>query len=306
MARMHRVGAALLTVVAVGALLAACRTPIVQAACDGRLIASTTGTLKDPALIETSGLASSAQNPGVLWANNDSGDTARLFAISEAGATRVIYGLSGATAIDWEDIAIGPGPEANTPYIYAGDIGDNGEQRPNIVVYRVAEPIVVGDGGTYPLDHVDALTFTYPDGSHDAEALVVDPRTGEIYIVIKHLSGGPAAVYRAPAGLKDGSTTVLTKVGAVDLPRIPFVNAVTGADISRDGTTIAVRTYGGVRLWGRGANQSVIAALGADPCTGPIPVEVQGESIGIQPNGRGYFTASEGVNVPLHRFMIPK
>ena len=73
-----------------------------------------------------------------------------VFAVSaDRRAARAIYALDGATAIDWEDIAIGPGPQAETPYLYVGDIGDNAERRPNIVVYRVAEPKVVGGGGTH-------------------------------------------------------------------------------------------------------------------------------------------------------------
>ena len=50
----------------------------------------------------------------------------------------------------------------------------------------------------------------------------------------------------------------------------------------------------------------MIDALGAKPCHGPVPVEVQGEALGFQPDGRGYFTVSEGANVPLHHFDAPK
>ena len=194
------------------------KSAIFQAACAGTLVPSTPGTLASAEMDETSGLVVSAKNPGTLWANNDSGDVARLFAISPTGAFRGIYPLAGATALDWEDVAIGPGPTPDTPYLYVGDIGDNAENRPNIVVYRVAEPDVAGDGGTYPLDGVDALTLQYPDGPHDAEALMVDPRSGELYIVVKHLAGGAAGVYRAPARLAAGTTTVLERVGELRAP----------------------------------------------------------------------------------------
>jgi hypothetical protein len=276
---------------------------IFRSACAGTLVPTTTGTLASAEMDETSGLVVSAKNPGTLWANNDSGDVARVFAISPTGALRGIYPLVGATALDWEDIAIGPGPTPSTPYLYAGDIGDNLENRPNVVVYRVAEPSVVGDGSTYPLDGVDALTLQYPDGPHDAEALMVDPRSGELFIVVKHLAGGAAGVYRAPAGLPAGTTTVLQRVGELRLS-VGLLNAVTAADISRDGGTIGIRTYGGVRLWNRG-DRTVIATLGTTPCEGPIPFESQGESLGLAPGGRSYFTASEGVNVPLHQFAVP-
>jgi hypothetical protein len=301
--RMKRIGAALLTVCAVGALLAACRTPIVQAACDGKLITSTTGTLQDPALIETSGLAVSAQNPGTLWAHNDSGDTARLFAISESGATRAIYALSGATAVDWEDIALGRGPVAGRAYQYAGDIGDNFVNRTEIVVYRVAEPVVTGSG-TQALTGVDKLTLKYPDGAKDAEALMIDPRTGEIYVIQKSLSGGAVGIYRAPADLAEGSTTVMTRVGTLTLPA-GLANAVTAGDISADGNSIAVRTYGAVHLWSRAADQTVVATLAAAECRGPVPAEGQGESVAFRPDGRAYYTVSEGGSAALHRFDAP-
>lgn len=277
-------------------------SPVVQSACDGTLDTSTSGTLPSPEINEASGLAASAKNPGTLWINNDSGDSARVFAVSPAGALQGIYPFEGASAIDWEDIALGPGPLAKTPYLYAADIGDNGEARPNVVVYRVEEPEVVDDGGTHPLAGVAALTLTYPDGAHDAEALMVDPRSGDIYIVIKHLAlGGPAAVYRAPGGLAAGSTTALVRAGEVKLPRIPFFGAATAGDISRNRKAIGIRTYGGVQLWHLGPKQSVIAALATKPCKGPIPFEAQGESLGFQPDDRGYFTAGEGLGVPIHQ-----
>ncbi len=280
------------------------KSAVYEAACAGTLVASTPGGLASTEMDESSGLVVSATNPDTLWINNDSGDTARVFAVSTTGALRGIYALAGATALDWEDIAIGPGPQPSTPYLYVGDIGDNAEGRANIVVYREKEPTVVGDGGTYTLDGVDALTLQYPDGPHDAEALLVDPRSGELYVIAKHLAGGPAGVYRAPAGLAAGSTTVLALVGDLKLP-LGLLNAVTAADISRDGNTIGVRTYGAVRLWNRGRH-SVIATLGSKPCDGPIPGEIQGESLGLAPGGLEYFTVSEGVNVPLHELAAPK
>jgi hypothetical protein len=288
-----------------GSAAGAARPAVVQAACDGTLDRKTTGTLQSSEQDETSGLVVSAKNPDTLWLNNDSGDSARVFAVAPDGSRRGTYVLSGATAIDWEDLAMGPGPTAGAPYLYVGDIGDNNEQRPNIVVYRVAEPEVTGDGGGHTLTDVDALTLQYPDGAHDAEALMVDPRTGDLYIVIKRLTGGPAAVYRAPAGLQAGSTTTLSKVGKIDLPRLPLVASVTAADISRDGAVIGIRTYGGVRLWARGAKQSVMAALGGDPCQGPVPIEVQGEALGFRPDRPSYFTVSEGAHAPIHEFAAP-
>lgn len=300
--RLRRFGATALAVGAVGLGLAACRTPIAQAACDGKLVTSTPGTLLDPALVEASGLAVSAKNANTLWVHNDSGDTARLFAITAAGATRVVYTLTGASAIDWEDMAIGPGPVAGAPYLYAGDIGDNGQARTDVAVYRVAEPTVTGSGAQ-SLGGVDKLTLRYPDGPRDAEAMFVDPRSGELYIIQKSIGGGAVGVYRVPANLTAGSTTVLTRVGTLTLPT-GLANAVTAADITPDGDTIAVRSYGGVRLYSR-TTYPVAEAFALGPCAGPIPAEGQGETVAFQPDGRAYSTVSEGTSAQLHRFSMP-
>jgi hypothetical protein len=289
--------------VAIGAVFAACRPPIVQGACDGRLITSTPGTLTDSALVEISGIAASARNPGTLWAHNDSGDSARLFAVAESGATRVRYTIAGASARDWEDLALGPGPVAGQPYLYIGDIGDNGRSRSSVVVYRVAEPTVTGSG-TQTLAGAAALTLRYPDGARDAEALFVDPRTGELHVIAKSGTGGAVGVYRAPANLPAGSVTVLSRVGTVTLPS-GLANAVTGAAISADGKAIAVRTYGAVRLWSRDDNQTVATALAAAECRGPVPAESQGEAITFRPDALAYYTVSEGGRADLHRFDAP-
>jgi len=57
------------------------------------------------------------------------------------------FTLSNVKGIDWEDIAVGPGPDSAS-YIYIGDIGDNaareggGTLRQDIIVYRMPEPNV--------------------------------------------------------------------------------------------------------------------------------------------------------------------
>jgi hypothetical protein len=301
--RGRRLGAALLTIAAAGAAFAACKPPVVQAACDGTLVTATAGTLTDRNLVEVSGLAASASNAGTIWAHNDSGDSARLFAVAESGATRVTYTITGASAQDWEDLAIGPGPVAGQPYLYIGDIGDNGRSRGSVVVYRVTEPAVTGSG-TQALSGAAPLVLRYPDGARDAEALFVDPQSGELYVIAKSGTGGAVGIYRAPANLAAGSTTVMSRAGTLNLPG-GSTNAVTGAAIAPDGKSIAVRTYGAVRLWAREDGQSVAAALATAECRGPVPAESQGESITFRPDLRAYYTVSEGGQARLHRFEAP-
>src|SRR2546427_279731 len=85
------------------------------------------GTLRDPRLFEASGIAVSRAHPGVLWTHNDSGDSATVYAITLAGNLLATYRVPGATAVDWEDIALGPCPEHAGRCLFIADTGDNGE-----------------------------------------------------------------------------------------------------------------------------------------------------------------------------------
>jgi hypothetical protein len=144
----------------------------------------------------------------------------------------------------------------------------------------------------------DALTFTYPDGPHDAEALLVDPDRGDLVIVTKDWTlTGHSQVFRAPADLAAGSTTVLEQVARLDLP---IGTLVTGADVSPDGSVVALRSYAAVSLYPRPDGQDVWTAFTQTPCTGPHPIEKQGEAIGFAADGSAYATISEGANPTLH------
>ena len=186
----RRLAPAAITAAVVGFGFAGCeQQPVAHGLCDGTLVGTTVGTLTDESLVEVSGIAASARHPGTLWMHNDSGDRARVAAVAESGETRATYSVTGAAAEDWEDMAVGPGPVAGESYLYLGDIGDNGADRDDIVVYRIPEPTISG-GGSHTLAGAEALTLRYPDGARNAEALFVDPSSGELYLIEKSSDGG--------------------------------------------------------------------------------------------------------------------
>jgi hypothetical protein len=285
--------------------------------CAGAELLEPSATVASPDLIETSGLAVS-RTQDVVWAHNDSGDTARVFAIGPEGEALATYTLNGAEATDWEDMALGPGPEESVEYLYLGDIGDNASIRPSIAVYRAPEPNVDPASSNLSIE-ADAFTLQYPDGAHDAETLLVDPANGDIYVVTKNIAGGPSGIYRAAAPQAADAPITLEELAEIDfaalaptkvippesgplplgLPKVP-----TGGDISPDGRVIAVRTYGTTWMWARAEGQSVADAFAGEPCEAPSEVQPQGEAIAFTADGRGYVTASEGANVPLHRFAL--
>jgi hypothetical protein len=253
----------------------------------GSLRAVATGTVQAPEATELSGLVLSRSQRGVLWTHNDSGDRPRLFALRSNGRMLADVDVPGAGAVDWEDIAI-RGRE-----LYLGDIGDNARRRSSIDVYRVPEPRVPASGATAPAKR---LQLRYPDGPHDAETLLVDPRSGDIVIVTKEPSGR-SGVYAARR-----SSTTLRRTGGLTLG--PGALA-TGGDVSADGRVIAIRTYGSVLAWRRGGGVSLVAALRGRPCVSPTPLrEGQGEALALTPDGQAFFTVPEGPHATL-RFYTP-
>jgi hypothetical protein len=254
---------------------------------------------------EASGIVASRRSPGTLWVHNDSGASATLYALTSTGAMQAIYNLDGASAQDWEDIAIGPGPVAGTSYLYVGDIGDNGTSRTNIVVYRVPEPDAKTGSPTMPtkLSSVERITLNYPDKPHNAETLLVDPKNGDLYIVVKS-SDGDSPVFRAAAPLSTGAAMKLEQVARLRFGTAPLLGAATttGGDISPDGDEIAIRSYTAAYLWRRAPGQSIGDALTSAPCQLPLKLELQGEALGFALDRKGYFTVSEGQSQPIYLY----
>jgi hypothetical protein len=266
---------------------------LLAAVCAGTAEVSDGGTLTSTSATEISGIAASRSDPGGWWVNNDSGDSARVFAVSGSGTLLATVEVGGADAVDWEDIA------ADGDHLYVGDLGDNGRSRPGITVYRFAEPeLDPSTTGAMARVEADTLTFTYPDGPHDAEALLVDPVGGDLVIVTKDWTlAGRSQVFRAPADLPAGSSTELEQVATVDLRA---GSLVTAGDVSPDGSVVALRSYDSIWLYPRPDGQPVWAAFAEDPCDGPRPFEKQGEAIGFSADGASYATISEGETPTLH------
>jgi len=238
------------------------------------------GILQPPDLKELSGLAASRQYDDVLWAHNDSGDSARIFAIDRSGRLRTTVALDVGKAIDWEDIA------ADGTTLYVGDIGDNQRARTEIYVYRVEEPALTATSAP-----AEKFTLHYPDGAHDAEALMVDPIDHQLVVVTKE-AAGTSGVYITPISAP-GALQPVTSLS------LGLAQLVTAGDISASGDTIVLRTYTNVWVWTRGGGESLATALARPPCGAPAPADAQGESLALAPAGDRYVTGSEGAGSPL-------
>lgn len=250
-----------------------------------------------PAVLpELSGLAASHLHPGLLYGHNDSGDSARFFALTPQGHVNAELHLADTTATDWEDISVGPCPSGSCVYI--GDTGDNKTDRTQYVIHRLAEPATLpADGSivTIPATSYESFPFVYPDGPHNAETLLVHPVTGQIFIVIKE-TGIDATVYEMPLPLQAGQQVTLTLFSALTLSAIEGV--VTDGSFHPCGDRLLIRTTGTTGLFEltRAGGASMASLFTATPVRVPVPVEPQGESVTYSLDGRSYFTGSETVS----------
>ncbi len=266
----------------------------------------TNGFISTFNISEASGLVVSRQNPGVIWTHNDGTYDGYVFAIATNGQLLAQHYVPGVFGVNMEDIAIGPGPLPQFQYIYLGDIGDNFTNRSSIRVFRFPEPSVYGyESNALPTTAIfgtDEITLRYPDGPQDCEGLMIDPRTGDLFLATK--LGSSSRIYRATrAQLNSTNDITLTFMNESSTFR-----SVSAADISSDGALITTRRANRITVWFRGANETVDAALARAPDISQAPIigtaggELNGEALGFEPNGTGYFTLSEGFSQPLHYF----
>jgi hypothetical protein len=277
-------------------------TPLPVAGADPVQIA----TLEDRKVRESSGLAASRRTPGLFWTHNDSGDGPFVYAFDRAGRSRGTFRVEGAQAVDWEDIAAGPGPAQGQSYLYAADIGDNGRERESVVVYRFLEPEPAAqDGGkdARPTERAEAIRLKYPDRAHNAEALAVHPTTGDIYVVTK--ANAEAGVYKLAAPFDPKAVNTLVKVATLRGPDF-FGTLITGADISPDGRRAALCDYAqGYELTLPEGAKGFDEIWRQTPAAISLGPRLQGEAVAYRLDGAALLATSEKAPAPLFEVMLP-
>jgi hypothetical protein len=258
------------------------------------------GRFDAEAIPEASGLAASALDPDLLYLLDDRPGTEAIWAVRTDGTMLGALPVAGMDARDGESLANGPCPDGS-PCLFVGDIGDNLRSRDDIVVHRVPEPDLSGGLPVEPLAG-DVARFRYPDGAHDAEALLVDD-AGRVHVVTKApfdrqtRETGEARLYRAEA-FADG---VLTDLGPVPVPppRAPlqsgFVGTVVTGGEHREGRVL-LRTYDAVLEYIAPPGDADLAGLaGWTVREVPSAFEAQSEALTWAADGCGYLTAGEMV-----------
>jgi hypothetical protein len=233
-------------------------------------------------LNEVSGLVASFQNPKCFWAVNDSGNPTEVFLIDDNAKTKVVCKLPGIKNRDWEDIAIGNGPEPSKKYLYIGEIGDNNAAYDFKYLYRFEEPSLA-NGSEQAIASVEKLVVKFPDGKRDIETLMIDQSTNDVYFISKRETNVKVYLQKFPYG------DTLKPAKILELP----FNWVTAGSISPDGNEVLIKSYTKIYYWKRTQEKSIVELLAKNPLEIPYDVEPQGEAICFTNDNSGFFTISE-------------
>lgn len=227
-----------------------------------------------PVIKEGSGIADSKLNPGNIWVEEDSGNPPQIILVKYDGTlVKKIY-MEGAVNRDWEDMAL------YNDTIYVADIGDNNQVYKSYTFYSFPEPSSTMD----TVKNIKTVSFIYPDGSHDAEAFLLDRKTLDIYIITKR--DNPSRIYKL-------SYPYAALVNTVAFVGTLNYTGVVSATASNDEKEVIVKTYFGLNYYNRNNSQSIIDCLMQSPRSLPYIAEPQGEAVCFAQNNNGFFTLSE-------------
>ena len=210
------------------------------------------GELPGDEINESSGMVASGVRDDLLYHINDSGDGPFVYMTNTKGEFVQKTAFQPEKPRDLEDLA--RGTFQGKPALFFPDIGDNRETRPRISLYIVAEEDLFKKQTT-PLASID---LTYPDGSHDAEAIAVSH--DKVFVVTKKVDWTErraisAGVYSVDISTlenhKGPSRVMMTKVFELNLPYLLYNynlwgRIVTGMDVHPDGESFALLTYGAI------------------------------------------------------------
>jgi hypothetical protein len=184
---------------------------------------------------ESSGLARGSHKDS-FWTHNDSGGKPELYEFDLTGKLISTKIISGAKNTDWEDLA-----QDQAGNVYVGDFGNNGVPRSSFDIYK------------WNIDQSTAekITFTYSQQKNNAGIFKLPVSDCEsffyhqnnLYLFSKNWGkDNSVKLYQLPA---ESGNHILAPVDSIQIN-----TQVTSADISPDGKTFALLTYGKILLFG--------------------------------------------------------
>lgn len=203
--------------------------------------------LADPMLKESSSLCASARVPGRFWTLNDGGNPPWLFAIDVNGVTQgTPLRVAGVENHDWEAVCTD-----SSGHLWIGDVGNNLNQRKDLMIYQVEEPGVelpeaLAVKKTIRFQYPDQRDFPPAEMNFDCEAMFAFEK--HLYLLTKHRSDTQTKLYRLDAAAE------AVCQNAILLDRFPIRGQVTDAALHPDGQQLAVISFSGIWIFQRPEN----------------------------------------------------
>lgn len=273
------------------------------------------GRIMDERLTECSGLEPSPTNGDLFWAINDSGNGPYLYAMGSDGRSRGRVQLEGAQNLDWEDLDTFS--RQGRSMILVADTGDNFEWQNMHTLYIVQEPRITGErlDESAVVKIAWQITFSYPDGNHDAEGVAVDEAADKVFVLTKR-DNQPLLFELPLSPSADGQSLVARKIAAVNMRPPPLAGGPrrkhtsygsrpTALDLSKNGRQAVVLTDRHAYLFTRDSGDSWGAAFSRPPALIPLPRSKddlsQREAICFAPDDKAIFVTSEGKGAGIYR-----
>lgn len=181
------------------------------------------------------------ENSGIIlwdslfWTINDSGGENIVYAFDFLGEVIMEIEIEGATNKDWEEIA------QDENHIYIGDMGNNFSARKDLKIYSIKKKDISKEERQkvaakeieFTYGNQDDYSLQRHSGAFDCEAMVAF--NDLLYLFTKDWKNQTTTVYSIPP--KEGKYTV------EPIDSFNVTALITGADISPDGTKLALSGY---------------------------------------------------------------
>lgn len=262
-------------------------------------------------IVETSGLAQSTLRPGRLWVVNDGGSPPVLHAIGTNGASEGSLTLDPGANVDWE--AMASFVLDGKSWLLVADTGDNEAGRDTSTIYVIEEPPLTSTTDAIrPPDW--SVSFRWPDGPRDCEAVAVDVASERILLLSKRSI--PAVLYELPLRPASGDVITATRLGRVDSLPQPTADDLaraapernwhwqpTALDIAPHGRTAVILTYRAVYHFDRVNDEPWIEALRKPTTIIDLGGIREAEAVALL-DDRSVLVTVEAASAPLYRIAI--
>lgn len=238
------------------------------------------------------GMAATAKGFDVIN-DNDSLGTVQVYQISTSCQVQPLV-QDPNTPDTPEDLAVTPDGA-----IWVADIGDAQKQRQHIAIWKFAND---------QQDGAQLYHLSYPDGPHDAAAMLVSA-SGTVAIVTK--DPGSGGVYVPTGALSTDQTVPMKKVGVIQLAATGTSGGplgelgqkvFTGGAVSPDGKHAVLRTYTDAYEWNVTGGDVASSVVKGKPVRTPLPNEPDGEAISFSTDGKSFLTMADAHSVVIDRY----